>query len=133
MIILMRDMTLLIFSSIRKREKIVGTIKNKQCMSCFFFGTYLVLVTNPNRYLILHLSISTPRRSNTRLPFDKVLKTNSDSVFSSLKLPFPKGKNILKKSKNQKNFPWGLRPQTPRPPNLPNPHLKEHKGEWAHA
>ena len=122
MIILMRDMTLLIFSSIRKREKIVGTIKNKQCMSCFFFGTYLVLVTNPNRYLILHLSISTPRRSNTRLPFDKVLKTNSDSVFSSLKLPFPKGKNILKKSKNQKNFPWGLRPQIPQiPPPPPQP------------
>src|SRR5580693_351749 len=116
MIILMRDMTLLIFSSIRKREKIVGTIKNKQCMSCFFFGTYLVLVTNPNRYLILHLSISTPRRSNTRLPFDKVLKTNSDSVFS---LPFPKGKNILKKTKKQKNFPWGTRPQTPPPPTSP--------------
>src|ERR1700679_569838 len=115
MIILMRDMTLLIFSSIRKREKIVGTIKNKQCMSCFFFGTYLVLVTNPNRYLILHLSISTP----TRLPFDKVLKTNSDSVFSSLKLPFPKGKNILKKSKNQKKFPWGLPPQSPPPPPQP--------------
>src|ERR1700677_1732009 len=104
MIILMRDMTLLIFSSIRKREKIVGTIKNKQCMSCFFFGTYLVLVTNPNRYLILHLSISTPRRSNTRLPFDKVLKTNSDSVFSSLKITFTKGKKHSQKIQKSKKI-----------------------------
>src|ERR1700685_1104469 len=121
MIILMRDMTLLIFSSIRKREKIVGTIKNKQCMSCFFFGTYLVLVTNPNRYLILHLSISTPRRSNTRLPFDKVLKTNSDSVFSSLNYLSQREKTFSKNPKNNKKiFLGGPPPKPPPPPNLPN-------------
>jgi hypothetical protein len=125
-------MTILIFSSIRKREKIVETIKNKQCTELFFFGTYLVLVTNPNRYLILHLSISTPRKSNTRLPFDKVLKKNSDSVFSSLKLRFPKVKTFSKNPKIKKIFLGGLRPPPP-PPFAPNPHLKEHSGEWTHA
>ena len=69
MIILMRDMTLLILSSIRKREKIGGTIKTSNAMSCFFFGTYLVTVTNPNRYLILHLYISTPREKQNQAFF----------------------------------------------------------------
>jgi hypothetical protein len=60
---------ILILSSTRRERGDRRSDKNKQCNELFFFGTYLVTVTNTNRYLILHLYISTPREKQNQAFF----------------------------------------------------------------
>jgi len=60
---------LLLLSSIRERDETRGTIKTSNAMSYFSLVLTLVTVTNTNRYLILHLYISTPQEKQNQAFF----------------------------------------------------------------